>query len=506
MASVYLVTHRVLGSKHVLKVLNVGGRSLAERLTEEGRVQATLEHPNVVAVTDIVDIDGDPGLIMTYVRGPSLEDLLQSRRLGAKEVERLLPRILAGVQAAHALGIVHRDLKPGNVMLAIEAGGVVPKVADFGLAKRTEGGMSKTRSGATLGTPQYLAPEQIRGADKVDARADVWSLGVMVQEMLTGQPLFDADNVYDILTLVEQLDFVGLEALRPELPDAWLSAVAGALKPLDQRWESVDAFWSAWDASGRGLEEASLGPAEWDVDALLPLVPAAPEGAEPSATVASNASVGPATWTGSEPTASDVELPAAPAVAPLPRGSEAPARRFLPLLAVSATAAVAVVAIGLVAAGVGLSMWPVDDAPLALPVPAAPAPVVAPASRPPPQPSLPTPAPEKVVPSAAPPSAPAPAPAPAPSPSTVRPVERPSPAGASGTWSLSWSPGGEGSGTLVGSGGTFPPGPLPPGEYALRVEWPDRDGSEDMLTITVKAGEGVAVICSAILNSCRSVG
>ncbi len=457
-ASVYLVTHRVLGSKRALKLLHVAGRSLAERLTEEGRVQATFEHPNVVAVTDIVDIDGDPGLIVTHVRGPSLEDFLQSRRLGDQEVERLLPRILAGVQAAHELGIVHRDLKPGNVMLAIESGGEVPQVADFGLAKRTESGRSKTRSGVILGTPQYLALEQIRGAAKVDARADVWSLGVMVQEMLTGQPPFDADCVYGVLTFVKQLDDVGLEAQRPELPDGWLVAAAGALKPVDQRWASIDAFWTAWDESGRGLEEASRGPAEWDVDTLLPLVSAAPEEDEPSTAAVSSASMGPLTWAGSEPPTSDAGASVARAVAPLPAGSGVPARRsFLALLAVSGVAAVSVVAVGLLATGVGLSMWPAPVSPPAPSVRGTPEPVVAP--EPPSQLVQTPPTPMQ--------AAPSPAQPPAPSPSPMRPAELPSPGEASGTWSLRWLGAQVGTGSLVGGGGRFAPGPGPPGGYVL---------------------------------------
>src|SRR6185503_18078691 len=131
--------HLQLGSLHALKVLTSPTEAIALRLRREGRAQAKLRHPNIVAVTDSIDVFGEPGLVMEYVRGPSLAELLQKRRLTVDQAEHLALGILRGVAAAHGLGLVHRDLKPGNVLLAIDADALLPKVADFGLAKILEG-------------------------------------------------------------------------------------------------------------------------------------------------------------------------------------------------------------------------------------------------------------------------------------------------------------------------------------------------------------------------------
>ncbi|MCA9492628.1 MAG: serine/threonine protein kinase, partial [Myxococcales bacterium] len=165
MAAVYCVRHVHLDTQHALKVLTVGGPSLARRLQQEGRVQATLQHPNIVAVTDMVSVDGQPGLVMEFVRGPSLEALLGKRRPTLEQIDVLAVGVMDGVAAAHALGLIHRDLKPANVMVAVTSMTLVPKVADFGLVKLVAGDdagvLSKTRSGMAMGTPAYMAPEQI---------------------------------------------------------------------------------------------------------------------------------------------------------------------------------------------------------------------------------------------------------------------------------------------------------------------------------------------------------
>lgn len=502
MASVYLVQHRVLGSQHVLKLLSSGGRQLAERLTEEGRVQATLVHPNVVAVTDIVDVGGSPGLIMQYVRGPSLEDLLQAGRLSDEQVGLLVPRMMAGVKAAHDLGFVHRDLKPGNVLLAIESGGVVPKVADFGLVKRTDGALSRTRTGATMGTPQYLAPEQIRGADKVDARADLWSLGVFIQEMLTHQPVFDADNAYDILTQVAESRFTPVSTLRPDLPEGWSQAIEGAMTGLDERWSSVDAMWEAWSGGGVSLEEAARGPAPWAVDTLLGLVPEPPR---PSgSTLASVTSMGSGstsagsgsneTWTD----ALDDVPPSAPQstapVAPLPaRSMSGIAIGGMALLAGGATALVVVV--GLLG---GVWMMADDPVPEPAPVPtAAPPPPPVPEQRPPEPAPVPEPAPE-----------PAPVePVPAPQPVVPRPAPSPAPAAVEENVGAVWhSDGANGVSAihLRGTSGEFGPGAVPPGTYTLEAVWDDPKPSFTKTGIALKAGDVLRTECKSAISLCTA--
>ncbi|MCA9491950.1 MAG: serine/threonine protein kinase, partial [Myxococcales bacterium] len=160
MAVVYLCRHNQLGTMHALKVLTMSSRTIRERLVQEGRVQALLRHPNVVAVTDIIMLNGAPGLVMEYIEGPSLHDLLGQGPLTFDQIDALAEGILHGVAHAHAQGMVHRDLKPANIMLALDGTTLVPKVTDFGLAKLVEGndGRAATRTGSTMGTPHYMSP------------------------------------------------------------------------------------------------------------------------------------------------------------------------------------------------------------------------------------------------------------------------------------------------------------------------------------------------------------
>ena len=133
MAEVYRVRHVHLDTQHALKVLTLGGASLTARLMQEGKVQAALRHPNIVAVTDVVMVQGSPGLVMEFVHGPPLDELLRTERLPLEQIDAIAWGILEGVGAAHRLKLIHRDLKPANVMMAITGDVLVPKVADFGL-------------------------------------------------------------------------------------------------------------------------------------------------------------------------------------------------------------------------------------------------------------------------------------------------------------------------------------------------------------------------------------
>jgi serine/threonine protein kinase len=233
MAVVYKVRHSQLGSHHALKVLTISSPSIRQRLVQEGQVQATLRHPNIVAVTDLLDVNGAPGLVMEFVEGPPLDRWITSHRLSVDEAVQLFRGIVAGVQAAHAKGLVHRDLKPANVMLAPMSGQFVPKVADFGLAKALadEGeGMKRTRSGVTMGTPQYMAPEQIRDAKNVDARADVFSLGCILFELVCGRPPFEGPDLLSIFNAVASGSFPPPASLVPDLPRNVQDTILGCLK------------------------------------------------------------------------------------------------------------------------------------------------------------------------------------------------------------------------------------------------------------------------------------
>ncbi len=231
-ATVYRVRHEQLGTLHALKILALQSDTIRERLLTEGQAQAALQHPNVVAVTDILDLDGQPGLLMEYIDGPSLEQALETYPFTLDDLEALFMGILDGVDAAHALGLVHRDLKLANVLLAPSPQGFVPKVTDFGLAKvlHNPSGTTATQTGVAMGTPGFMAPEQIRDAGKVDRRADLFSLGCMLYEMVSGERTFPGDQVVQIYIDVTRAKFIPIREHVPDLPVRFEQAIHGCLQ------------------------------------------------------------------------------------------------------------------------------------------------------------------------------------------------------------------------------------------------------------------------------------
>ncbi len=230
-AMVYLVRHNALGTLHALKVLTLHSAAIRDRMLREGKAQAALNHPNVVAVTDVIDIEGQPGLLMEHIVGPSLERALSKYKLTMGDAEILFQGILAGVRAAHGAGLVHRDLKPANVLLQRTQAGFVPKVTDFGLAKllAADPEVAHTRSGIAMGTPSYMAPEQVRDARSVDQRADIWSLGCLLYELVTRRRTFPGDEALAIYNAVTDGSFTPPRQVVSDLPDRVERAIHGCL-------------------------------------------------------------------------------------------------------------------------------------------------------------------------------------------------------------------------------------------------------------------------------------
>ena len=184
MARVWRVRHLLLGSLHALKVLTRSSPTQQRRLLMEGRAQAALEHPHLLPVRDVLSVGGQPGLLMPYIDGPSLDQLLREHRPAQQEALGLFAAVCQGLGFAHDRGFVHRDIKPGNVLLQLQADRVQPRLADFGLVKVSE----ESSRGQFFGTPAYASPEQIADPASVDARADLFSMGVMLAELLAEQP------------------------------------------------------------------------------------------------------------------------------------------------------------------------------------------------------------------------------------------------------------------------------------------------------------------------------
>lgn len=205
MASVYEVRHTSLHSRHALKVLNADLAETADlrnRFLAEGRIQAQLSHPHIVTVTDIVT-EPVPGLVMAFIDGGSLDELLAAEGPLTEPEAALalfLP-IVAAVHLAHRAGVVHRDLKPENILIRRDdQEKPVPLVADFGIARVMEasdiiGHKRRTDIGMRMGTVMYMSPEQIEGRE-VDARSDIFALGCVLYEILTGEVAFDAPSEF----------------------------------------------------------------------------------------------------------------------------------------------------------------------------------------------------------------------------------------------------------------------------------------------------------------------
>ena len=201
-ATVWRVRHALLQSNHALKVLSVESAALRGRLVQEGRIQAELVHPNIVRVTDVVDLGGPVGLVMDFVEGVSLRELLETEgKMAPGEALEIFRQILSAMAAAHAAGILHRDLKPDNILLSQEHGNVVVRITDFGIAKVLSGVLraGDTRDGTMMGSPGYMAPEQIEDASSASPRSDLFAAGSILYEMLTGAPPFDG-------TAIERMD------------------------------------------------------------------------------------------------------------------------------------------------------------------------------------------------------------------------------------------------------------------------------------------------------------
>jgi len=212
MGVVYVATHEVMGRKAVVKVLRprlLDNQEMVQRFLNEATAAATIRHPGIVDVMNVGrHSDGQVFILMDHLEGENLgERIKRAGKLGSREALLLVRQVASALAAAHKQGIVHRDLKPDNIFLVKDSevpGGERTKLLDFGIAKLTEeGGESATgmtRTGALMGTPLYMSPEQCRGAGKVDHRTDLYALGCILFELLCGRPPFLGQGVGDLIS------------------------------------------------------------------------------------------------------------------------------------------------------------------------------------------------------------------------------------------------------------------------------------------------------------------
>ena len=244
MGTVYEARHEVLGTSVALKFLHPElsrRQGLVQRFLQEARVSAQIQSPHVVRVTDVDQTPGGAFIVMEYLEGRTLqalyEDLYRAgQQLSYVDALEYAMQMLEGVEAAHKSGIVHRDLKPDNVMITFDGKGrPLIKLLDFGIAKlkaSPEFDRGLTRPGVIMGTPEYMAPEQAFSADAVDARADIFSLGVMIFEMLAGRRPVGGDEPRQIAAAYLSGQVARLTDLAPEIAPELAAAVHHAMAPL----------------------------------------------------------------------------------------------------------------------------------------------------------------------------------------------------------------------------------------------------------------------------------
>jgi len=243
MGAVHLARHVETGAMVALKVMHPGivrEDVWRRRFLREARATIALDHPNIIRIVASFEHGGEPVIAMEVLHGRSLKDhLKQEGKLAVDEAAGIFQRVVSGVGAAHALGLIHRDLKPDNVFL-LETEPYV-KVLDFGIAKLPKGGAlsessALTKTGAMIGSPFYMSPEQAFGERDIDHRADIWSLGVMLYEILSGQLLTRADRLEEVFRRLLTMDFPRLDEVDPEIPADIADMVSRMLqRDVDER-------------------------------------------------------------------------------------------------------------------------------------------------------------------------------------------------------------------------------------------------------------------------------
>jgi len=249
MARVYEGHDRVLDRRVAIKVLNAGLAADAEfvaRFQREARAAARLAHPGVVAVYDTGDHEGTRFIVMEYVEGRTLADVLAEGPLAPARAAEVGREVLAALGAAHDRGLVHRDVKPANIMVTPEG---ALKVMDFGIARAAEEGTRLTTAASVIGTPSYMAPEQVE-ARPVDARTDLYALGAVLYECLVGAPPFEGTSAITVAARHVNDAPEPPRRRRPEIPPRLEAVVLRALaKDPADRWPTAAAFRAALEGA-----------------------------------------------------------------------------------------------------------------------------------------------------------------------------------------------------------------------------------------------------------------
>ncbi len=249
MGAVYLANHVNIGTKVAIKVLHkhlIANNTIRTRFLKEAKMQAILDHPNITKVIDFIDNEDGLFIILEYVKGEELNDYLFKNKglMPEQEANHYMSKILDAVAYAHSKGIIHRDLKSANIMITPNHN---IKIMDFGIAKLAGESLSLTKTGSRIGSPLYMSPEQVTSG-AIDFRSDIYSLGVVYHEMLTGKPVYNQNNTteYEIYDKIVRQPLPRLKTFYPMISEKAQEIVDRATSKLPQaRFQSCEEFKQA---------------------------------------------------------------------------------------------------------------------------------------------------------------------------------------------------------------------------------------------------------------------
>ena len=272
MGAVWIAEHLTLHTRVVVKFISAelaANEDIRARFSREASAAAAVKSPHVVQMFDHGVVDGSPFIVMELLEGEDLRRRIERDRiLPLQELDAIVTQACKALGQAHRAGIVHRDIKPDNIFLCSnEDGDVFVKLLDFGIAKTggLTGGMGATKTGAVMGTPYYMSPEQAIGHKGIDFRTDLWSLGVVLFEAMTGSRAFDGDNIVALAMAISQGPMPVPSSVNRSLPpsiDAWFARACA--RDVGSRFGSAREMADAFHAAVFGAPATATGP-RWSV-------------------------------------------------------------------------------------------------------------------------------------------------------------------------------------------------------------------------------------------------